>query len=106
MRDPKGFSSWSGCWGRGAVLSAVLLAAAIAKAGGSDPEVIDADALKSRLAAAKAPLVIDVRTPEEYAKQHLPGAINVPWSDEAEAFVKALPPEAKAEVIFYCNGPT
>lgn len=46
--------------------------------------------------------VVDVRTPEEYAEEHLPGAINLP----NEALGAELPeelPEQTASLILYCR---
>ena len=35
--------------------------------------------LHEQRTAGKGPLVIDVRTPEEYASGHIPGAVNMDW---------------------------
>lgn len=40
--------------------------------------VIDASALRERLAQADPPRLLDVRTPAEFRTAHLPGAYNVP----------------------------
>jgi rhodanese-related sulfurtransferase len=37
--------------------------------------------LEAALAAEPRPFVLDVRPPEEFAKSHLPGAVNVPVHD-------------------------
>lgn len=39
---------------------------------------VDVAALKQAKADAKVAVLVDVRTPEEYAAGHVPGAINVP----------------------------
>ncbi len=46
---------------------------------------IDTAELQRRLASQNAPMVIDVRQPEEFSASpgHLPGAINVPLADVA-----------------------
>jgi rhodanese-related sulfurtransferase len=48
-----------------------------------EPNWIDAAALRQRLAAGEAVLLIDVRQPEEFVAPpgHLPGAVNVPLAD-------------------------
>jgi len=46
--------------------------------------------------------VLDVRSPEEYAAGHVPGAVNVPLS-ELEQHLKDLNP--KQEIVAYCRGP-
>lgn len=39
---------------------------------------LDAAALRERLASAAPPVVVDVRTPAEFAGEHIPGSRNVP----------------------------
>jgi len=49
-----------------------------------DPEAFVTPAeLRARRADAAAPLVVDVRTSEEYAAGHVPGAVHVPIDDLA-----------------------
>lgn len=46
-------------------------------------------------------MLIDVRTPEEYADGHIEGAINVELSPD---MVQELPPAARQEVVeLYCR---
>ena len=47
-----------------------------------------ADELKKRLEAGKM-LIIDVRTPEQFQKETIPGAINIPL-DELEGHLKKM----------------
>ena len=42
------------------------------------PQDIGATDLKRAMESDHPPLVIDVRTPEEYAEGHIPGAVNIP----------------------------
>ncbi|HEX6121710.1 MAG TPA: rhodanese-like domain-containing protein [Ktedonobacterales bacterium] len=51
-------------------------------------------------AEAAAPVVVDVRDPEEYAAGHVAGALNVPL-DQLAARLGELP--AGREVVTYCN---
>ncbi|GAB1108944.1 MAG: hypothetical protein Sw2PiBPW_06260 [Shewanella algae] len=37
---------------------------------------------------AQGAMLVDVRTPEEYAEGHLPEAVNIPFEQIAEAFAK------------------
>ena len=86
------------------VLWCVLLAVGVVACsqGESDAPEMSAGDLSARLASDTPPVVLDVRTPREYAAGHLPGAINVPH--------KALP-ERLAEiagfrdrqVVLYCE---
>jgi rhodanese-related sulfurtransferase len=55
--------------------------------------------LQSRRAAGTAPLVIDVRTPEEYATGHIPGALNIPY-DQIDRRVSEL--RSENGVALYC----
>ena len=45
---------------------------------------IAASELSARRASGAAPVVIDVRTPEEYAAGHIPGALNIPFDQVAQ----------------------
>lgn len=49
----------------------------------------------------KAFLIVDVRKPEEYKLNHIPGSVNIPIADiEFHPFVF----DEKRRVIFYCHG--
>ena len=50
----------------------------------------------------EAVTIIDVRPPEEYAKGHIPGAINIPFKELAGRAKELL---GDREVIAYCRGP-
>ena len=43
--------------------------------------VIQPAELAERIDSGTAPLILDVRTPEEYAEEHIPGAINIPEAE-------------------------
>ncbi len=52
---------------------------------------------------AKWPLVIDVRTPEEFSSGHIDGAINIPY-DQIDAKLPALNKTKKDEnILVYCR---
>jgi len=63
---------------------------------------ITAAALAARLGTADAPMVLDVRTPEEYSNGHIPGAINVPY-DELVARSGELAAMQDSEIVVYCR---
>lgn len=42
---------------------------------------IEPEALRERLGDEDPPLVVDIRSPEEYAEGHLPGSRNVPLAE-------------------------
>jgi phage shock protein E len=45
-------------------------------------------------------LLLDVRTPEEFAAGHIPGAVNIPY-DQVAARLSAIP--KNDEVVLYCH---
>ena len=47
-------------------------------------ELIDPDELARRSEAAEAPLILDVRNGAEYAGEHIPGSLHIPYGDLAE----------------------
>jgi len=47
-------------------------------------------------------LVIDVRTPEEYAKGHIEGAPNIPHEKIAD-LIQEIGPDKSREVVLYCR---
>ncbi|RDE09912.1 ArsR/SmtB family transcription factor [Pelagibacterium lacus] len=64
-------------------------------------EAISREALVERLQAGLV-TVLDVRSPDEFAQGHLPGARNIPFR-ELEERLGELP--AAAEIVAYCRGP-
>ncbi len=83
------------------VLSVFLLYAAAALAGGLHSPAMEPRALNERLAGDNPPLVIDVRSPDQYSYEHIPGAINIP----APLVTKHLQEikQAGANAVLYCN---
>lgn len=70
---------------------------------------------KANELVAKGVQIIDVRSANEYAEQHIKGAKNVPYKEKSDkkadfdasqdSFDLAkLPADKNAEMIFYCNG--
>lgn len=55
--------------------------------------------LSARRATDQAPIVIDVRTREEYASGHIPGALNIPFDQVAERISEIDAPHG---VALYC----
>jgi len=60
---------------------------------------ISATELHAQRESGTAPVVIDVRTPEEYALGHVPGAINIPFDQVAQRIAEV---EAPHGVALYC----
>ena len=65
------------------------------------PEVLPQE-LVARLAAEAPPLVLDVRTPQEYAAGHVPGALSVPHKALAGRLAEVLDFRDR-EVVVYCE---
>jgi len=69
-----------------------------AVAGGGDPAV----AAKAWPLIEKGALLIDVRTPEEFADGHIDGAINIPY-EETDALAAAIGADKQRPVVVYCR---
>ncbi len=52
--------------------------------------------------AAGSALIVDVRTPKEYAAGHVPGAINVPHND-IDSHMSQLESYKNKDVVIYCR---
>ena len=85
-----------------ALSTGALLAAALAcgGAGTEDGGTISPQELLSAAGRADAPLVLDVRSAEEFAGGHVPGARNVAY-DQVAARLGELGPAR--EVVVYCE---
>jgi rhodanese-related sulfurtransferase len=81
-------------------IAALVLAAALG-CGGDVATISDRDLL-AQLGSPNPPLVLDVRTPQEYASGHIAGAVNLPH-DEVGARLGELGAERDREVVVYCE---
>jgi phage shock protein E len=89
--------------GHPVVAAVAALALGLACAEAASEPTMTGDELASRLAAGEAPLVLDVRTPEEFATGRIPGAINIPHT-ELSARLDELGPDARErELVVYCR---
>jgi len=85
--------------------TAMVLVAVVATVAFSEGPVPDqapsvrSDVLHAEREAGRAPVVIDVRTAEEYATGHIPGAVNIPFDEVAKRIVDIDAPNG---VILYC----
>lgn len=68
----------------------------------SQPALIGAEDLMRRIQAGEAPLVLDVRTEEEFALGHIPTAMNIPHSDLSNRLGE-LHIARSDEVVVYCR---
>lgn len=71
--------------------------AILAACGGSNEK-----ALAAHAAVKEGALLVDVRSAEEFAGGHLPGAINIPHG-EIVAGMQALAVDKAAPVVLYCR---
>jgi rhodanese-related sulfurtransferase len=86
-------------------LSAQEAASAEAVAVAAETEValsMQVGELLSRIEEGSQPLILDVRTPAEYAEGHIEGAINIPYT-ELEDRVSELGIQLGDEVVVYCR---
>lgn len=70
----------------------------------SQPLHTEPEFLKYLLDHGKADsyVLVDLRSPEKAAKEHIPGAVNLPGTDMKEVF-EALPGDKKARIILYAD---
>ncbi len=61
--------------------------------------MLDPVALRDAGRSASAPVIVDARTPDEYAAAHIPGAINIPVTELPDRLGE-LPPDQ--QIVTYC----
>lgn len=57
---------------------------------------------KARMDSGDEVIILDVRTPEEYAQGHIPGAVLLPVTSIGSDTAKLLP-DKDAEILIYCR---
>jgi rhodanese-related sulfurtransferase len=83
------------------VIAATLAVACVAHA--DETAKIDQEALLQRIERKDAALIVlDVRTAEEFAAGHVPGAINIPYT-HLPARISELPSPADKDIVLYCE---
>jgi len=80
--------------------AALALVVTAAGAAGLRSPGIEPEALDARLRMADAPLVIDVRSPDQYSSEHIPGAVNVP-APTIGSYADRI--RAADRPVLYCN---
>lgn len=83
------------------VLATLGVTLGLCQVGWSAPEEISVQTLMTRLASDQAPLVVDVRSAEEFAAGHIPGAINIPFREVPERLdeLQAI----TTDIVVYCE---
>jgi rhodanese-related sulfurtransferase len=84
-------------------LAIALFACVLALPAAAGPATIEPQVLAERIAWADASLVVlDVRTPEEYAAGHLPAAVNIPHTALADR-IGELADARERDIVVYCR---
>jgi rhodanese-related sulfurtransferase len=87
-----------------AAVAAVALFASPARAADEPPPLLApgvVDGATGHALAARGVKVVDVRTPEEFADGHVPGALNIPYDQIAQRAAEIGPPSTP--VLVYCK---
>ncbi len=79
----------------------LLLVAPLACAAEESPSIAP-DELAARIAAGDGPFVLDVRTAEEFAGGHVPGAVNIPHTELPERLAELDLPKS-SELVVHCE---
>jgi rhodanese-related sulfurtransferase len=85
-----------------ALIAALASLTACADESAANDAPVQPEALAALLASESAPLLLDVRTPEEFAQGHVPGAKLVPIQ-ELEARLGELDAYKTRGVVTYCE---
>jgi rhodanese-related sulfurtransferase len=86
-----------------ACLAAILgMTLAGAQIGSSAPLPVMPQSLAAQLESAQAPLILDVRSPEEFVAGHIPGAVNIPYR-QVPARLDELATDQDRAIVVYCE---
>ena len=85
------------------VLSLMLLSSCTSSGGSANSyRQISMDEAVKMMKNEKNYIILDVRRPDEYAKGHIPGAINVPNEEIGSAEISELPDKSQL-ILVYCR---
>ena len=82
------------------LLAVMLLAGSPVMA--ADVKTVGADEVHA-LAKGGQVLLVDARSPQEFAQVHILGAVNIP-AERTRAEAARLPRDKRTPVVFYCRG--
>ena len=85
-----------------AIAASLLLGACGSNVEESAGTPISAAQLADRIQEGSPPLVLGIRTREEFAQGHIPGAINIPH-DELPTRLAELPIAKSEEIVVHCQ---
>ena len=71
--------------------------------GGPEPPIITPAELKAQLDRGEPVVIVDGRSPADFAQGHLPGALSIPAGEISERY-QELPKDRL--IVFYCSGST
>jgi rhodanese-related sulfurtransferase len=80
-------------------IAVVLMVAAACSGGTGEAPSISPAELQAQRESGSAPVVIDVRSDEEYAGGHIPGAVHIPYEQIAERIGEV---DTSKGVALYC----
>lgn len=83
------------------LLAGVLFALAAVAHGEETPKIDQASLLKRMQQKDASLLILDVRSPEEFAAGHIPGAVNIPYT-HLPARISELPDASNKDIVIYC----
>ncbi|NND83142.1 MAG: rhodanese-like domain-containing protein [Gammaproteobacteria bacterium] len=63
---------------------------------------ISAADVAQRIASNTAPIILDVRSAEEYDAGHIPGAVHIPHTELAERFIE-IGADRSDEIVVHCQ---
>ena len=84
------------------LLSVLFLAGCAAPAEGGSYRQINMDAAITMMEEESGYMILDVRTPEEFADKHIPGAINIPNETISTEEIPELPNKDQL-ILVYCR---
>lgn len=62
---------------------------------------ITLEALKNKLENDEKPVIVDVLSPQEYGRTHIPGALNIPYRQITKEAKERFEPDE--EIVVYCS---
>jgi rhodanese-related sulfurtransferase len=83
-------------------ISTALLSLSLLSLSALAAENVSVDTLAAQISAGKAPLVVDVRTEDEFLEGHIPGARLIPH-DEIGNYVDSLAAFKDEPILIYCR---
>lgn len=85
---------------RSLLAAAAFTFAAVSQAGDT-PKIDQASLLKRIEKQDTSMVILDVRTPEEFAAGHVPGAINIPYT-HLPSRISEIAEAADKDIVLYC----